>query len=311
MKVVLVGNGYFGGIYRERIESDPNYDLVGVVDPNVDRLRSLSGMTVGHEYESFRCVEHEAVIICTPPDTHKGIAMLAMDRGKHVMCAKPGALSVEDCAYLHGVADAKNVAYMVDYTMLWAPEMNVLDQQFSALGEPVKMRSYRDVVTGPKPEGIIWDLLCHDVAIFYEQMLNKRIVSVKCSALKSAVIAHVYDETDEHWVGSFSASYNATRPLRIANFIIDPYKEITNPRVSFEWNQIDRFVEINSQGKSIQIHCSRNPDPVSLALMRFGNATRDRFYAEGSFSRHMYVTSILQAFQHSANHSGMRTVVNG
>src|SRR5438046_190680 len=39
----------------------------------------------------------DAVIVATPPRTHRAIAIAAVDAGLGVLCEKPLALSLEDC----------------------------------------------------------------------------------------------------------------------------------------------------------------------------------------------------------------------
>lgn len=63
--------------------------------------------------------EHPAthVVIATPNDTHKTIAAQALRAGKHVLCEKPLALSVEDVRELFSLARANGVSLLVGFVL--------------------------------------------------------------------------------------------------------------------------------------------------------------------------------------------------
>lgn len=58
----------------------------------------------------------DAVVICTPNDTHYRFAVQALDAGKHVICEKPLALSVEQAEALHRLARARGLRTAVNFT---------------------------------------------------------------------------------------------------------------------------------------------------------------------------------------------------
>jgi predicted dehydrogenase len=306
VKVILVGNGYFGSIYRERIKSNSFYELVGVVDADYDRLTTVEGMTIAENYHAIASnVEHDAVVICSPPNTHMNIAISAMDNGKHVLCAKPGSLSLSDAYYMHGVAKAKNVALVVDYTMLWAMENTFIGSQFAALGVPLSMSSVRNVVTGPKPEGIVWDLLCHDVAMYLHQMGSVLPTTVRCTTSTSLAVAHMYRDDDQ--LAYLSASYNASHAKKEVLLRCKPHDYFANPRFVINWDQNQRSVKIESQGKHVEAVFRHQPDPISACLDRFHTAANieDQSNERIFLQYHASVCRILEAFDQSALNDGM------
>jgi predicted dehydrogenase len=52
--------------------------------------------------------EVEAVSICTPNDTHAPMAIACLNAGKHVLCEKPAALSMEQVIQMKAAADRNN-----------------------------------------------------------------------------------------------------------------------------------------------------------------------------------------------------------
>ena len=302
VKVILVGNGYFGSLYRQRLESNPKFELVGVVEPNYDNFKDLEGATIGHDYETLaKNVDHDAVVIATPPSQHSSVAYAAMDNGKHVLCAKPGALSMTDLYTLHGIANSKDTFFMVDYTSLWSPENKFIDDLLVGMGGlPTTMASTRFVSTPAKTEGAIWDLLCHDVAFYHYHFYHERPTSVECETVGDQTTALI--SVGKREVAYMKASYESKTPQKNITVNADVSKRMTNPGVKLHWNQEQRFVSMQSQGRSVDCHFKHEPDPISMALDRLLN---ERYMATQHLRRHAYVTSILHAMQHSANNKGI------
>lgn len=98
-QLAIVGLGGMGNWHREILSSIDGIKVVGVYDIKQDR------MDYGKEcglipYESLDALlEDEAVdiiLIATPNDEHKPIAVKALRAGKHVVCEKPVTLSSAD-----------------------------------------------------------------------------------------------------------------------------------------------------------------------------------------------------------------------
>ena len=302
MKVILVGNGYFGSLYRQRLESNSKFELVGVVEPNYENFKDLKAATIGHDYKTLADnVDHDAVVIATPPAQHASVAYMAMDNGKHVLCAKPGALSMTDLYMLHGIANANNLFFMVDYTSLWSPENTFIDDLIVGMGGlPTSMASTRFVSTPAKPEGDIWDLLCHDVAFYHYHFYHERPTSVQCETVGDRTTAVICVGKRE--VAYMKAAYESKQPQKYITMHLDVSKRMTNPNVTMHWDQGQRRVSIESQERSVDFYFKHNTDPISMALDRL---LTERHMASEHLRRHAYVTSILHAMQHSADNKGI------
>ena len=66
--------------------------------------------------------ELDAVVIATPPQTHAGLAANAIRRGKHVLCEKPLAPTVEECRHLVSAADEAGVVFGVAHEKRFHPD---------------------------------------------------------------------------------------------------------------------------------------------------------------------------------------------
>ncbi len=104
MKKVRVGVVGGGAIAQRRhlpeYAANPNAEIVGLYDQNPERCAQLSEQYGCKAYGSFdemlRDETVDAISVCTPNFTHAENSIRALDAGKHVLCEKPMALSLEE-----------------------------------------------------------------------------------------------------------------------------------------------------------------------------------------------------------------------
>ncbi len=83
--------------------------------------------------EMFDRCELDAVVIATANDTHLELAMMALERGIHVLCEKPLALDADQSAAMAALAEQQGVITMVPFTYHYMP-VNRWVQQLIADG---------------------------------------------------------------------------------------------------------------------------------------------------------------------------------
>ena len=115
----------------------------------------------------------EIVDVATPSDTHHGIAAMALAAGRHVICEKPLALSVEDAAELVTLAERNDVhlfpAHVVRYFPAYHEAKRALDA--GSLGPVAVMRFVRSgsfpwqpwFAETERSGGVVGDLMIHDL----------------------------------------------------------------------------------------------------------------------------------------------------
>jgi len=84
----------------------------------------------------------EAIIIASPQETHKEIALRAFAAGKPVMCEKPMGVSVEESREMTEAAEAAGVANMVAYNYIRTPASQFA-RHLIASGELGKLTWFR------------------------------------------------------------------------------------------------------------------------------------------------------------------------
>ena len=100
MRVAIIGSGLQGNRRAQALESFPDADLVVVTargrsgaEPLAKRMRCAAGAG----WEEVVCrTDIDVVVVCTPPDLHSAITLAAIGEGKHVLCEKPLARTLEE-----------------------------------------------------------------------------------------------------------------------------------------------------------------------------------------------------------------------
>jgi predicted dehydrogenase len=111
LSVALVGCGRISQVHFQAIGKDPRVKLVGVADTDPHVAKSAGDAFAVPSFEQMeellKETTPEALILCTPPNTHKALTESALAAGVHVLCEKPLAISVDDAlAMVHAAERA-------------------------------------------------------------------------------------------------------------------------------------------------------------------------------------------------------------
>ena len=132
LKVLLIGAAFSADLHMDGYARMlDKVEIVGIADRDLSRVSALAdryGITGYTTYDSFERAIAEAecdlVDICMPNFLHHEIAMLALDKGRHIVCEKPLATTVEDGEEM--IATAKKKGLHIYYAEDWlgSPAMN-------------------------------------------------------------------------------------------------------------------------------------------------------------------------------------------
>lgn len=102
--------------------------LIAVVSGDEKKARRLAGQFGASDYYTYNdyafCLSHpqvEAVFVATANSTHAEYTIRAATAGKHVLCEKPMANSVEDCKRMIDTCHASGVRLMIAYRKYFEP----------------------------------------------------------------------------------------------------------------------------------------------------------------------------------------------
>lgn len=96
---VIVGAGGISRAYAQAFVQSLPYKVVGVADVRRQAAEEVAAIVSCPAFDNTERMIDEvrptAAIVCTPPSTHPEICIRLMERGVHVLCEKPLAISTE------------------------------------------------------------------------------------------------------------------------------------------------------------------------------------------------------------------------
>ncbi len=130
----LIGAGAFGRFCIEQYRTLPGVRCVAVADVNAAAAASAAqtlgvpGLEACASVEALLAREDvELVHLATPPSTHAPLAMQAMQAGKHVLCEKPLALTLEDAQAMTACAAKHRRVLAVNLIMRYNPLIDAVN----------------------------------------------------------------------------------------------------------------------------------------------------------------------------------------
>jgi predicted dehydrogenase len=171
-RVAVIGAGYWGTNYIRIFSEFGDARVVAVCDSRADRLdavrSSLPVRVTDDAAEAATMPEADAVAIVTDASTHRHLAGMALEAGKHVLVEKPLTTTSKDASELIDLAERGGKTLMVGHTFLYNPGVQAVKEYLDAgaVGEVYYLYSQRTSL-GPIRSDVnaIWDLAPHDIAI--------------------------------------------------------------------------------------------------------------------------------------------------
>jgi predicted dehydrogenase len=171
-KVGAIGSGYWGpNLIRNFIEI-PDCELRAIADLSPSRLEAMKtrypSVQTTTDYRDLFDLDLDAVVICTPPNTHHKIAKDCLEHGLHVLIEKPMTTNSADARDLIEVAERNGLVLMVGHTFVYNSAVRALKQMMvdGSLGEIRYIDAVRVGLGLYHPTvNVVWDLAPHDVSI--------------------------------------------------------------------------------------------------------------------------------------------------
>ena len=141
IRTAILGTGFMGRVHLEavrRLESVEAAAIAGRTAEAAQRLGTgFSIPAMGDYRDVLRDPAIDAVHICTPNAEHFSMAKAALDAGKHVLCEKPLATTIEEGEELVSLAARKGVRNCVCHNLRFYPMVQQMRRMCEAgdLGE--------------------------------------------------------------------------------------------------------------------------------------------------------------------------------
>jgi len=176
LKLGVIGTGRIGKVHISTlVQNVLQAEVVAIADINQNSANEVAkALGITNVYSNYKDVinnpEVEAVVICSPTDTHAQYIIEAARAGKHIFCEKPVDLSLE---VIQGALEAVNkagVRLMVGFNRRFDPNFLKIKQlvEEGKIGDPhiLKITS-RDPAPPPAEYsavsgGMFMDMTIHD-----------------------------------------------------------------------------------------------------------------------------------------------------
>jgi myo-inositol 2-dehydrogenase/D-chiro-inositol 1-dehydrogenase len=176
IKVGVIGAGRIGKLHLENLSVRiPSSEVVALADIFIEGAREIAGRygikTVTADYrEILANKEIEAVVICSPTDTHAQYTIESAEAGKHIFCEKPLDLSLEKIRKVLNVIDRTGVKLMIGFNRRFDPNYAKVHQMVrdGKIGKPQILKiTSRDPAPPPAEYvavsgGMFLDMTIHD-----------------------------------------------------------------------------------------------------------------------------------------------------
>ena len=165
VRVAFIGVGNRGSFLLKHMLNVPGIKVVAVCDLDAEALKRAldAARAAGHSpqgYSEYRQLldrkDIDAVVIATPVDTHKAIAVATLEVGKHVYCEKPMAISPEECRMVLNAANSAKGIFQAGFQLRHDPNRHAAMEfiQQGGIGKVLYLQGYRH--TGDLPRETAW-----------------------------------------------------------------------------------------------------------------------------------------------------------
>ena len=262
----LLGAGRIGKVHAKAVAGDPGARLVAVADAfekAAKELASAYGADIRTIDEIEKAADVDAVVICTPTDTHADLIERFARAGKAIFCEKPIDLDLHRVERCLDVVEKAGAILMVGFNRRFDPHFSAVRKAIDdgAIGT-VEMVSITSRDPGPPPHdyitrsgGIFRDMTIHDfdMARF---LLGEEPVSV--SALASVLVDKKIGELGDYDSVSVLLQTASGKQCAISN----------SRRATYGY---DQRIEVHGSKGMV---AAENQRPVSIEIANAGGYTR-------------------------------------
>lgn len=169
----ILGAGRIGKVHAATLARSPRAAVAYVADALPEAAEALArevGARVATVEAVIAAPDVDAILICTPTDTHADLIEAAARAGKPILCEKPVSLSVERIEACLPVVEAAGVPLMIGFNRRFDPNFGALKRRLDA-GEIGEVELVTIISRDPAPPpvsyversgGLFRDMMIHD-----------------------------------------------------------------------------------------------------------------------------------------------------
>ncbi|NIK56549.1 Gfo/Idh/MocA family protein [Kribbella shirazensis] len=314
LRLLQVGAGGMGRAWLRTIAANPDVQLVGLVDLDLDVARAAADDNGHHDVPVATSIEElavqfEAVIDVTVPVAHPKVSVEALLGGVPVLCEKPLAETVRECLQMVAASEVSGKLLMVSQSRRYFRAVNAFQRQLAELG-PIGTLScefYKAPRFGGFRERMAEPLLV-DMAIHQFDLSRKLIgsepVSVYCdsynpswswfdgNAAASAIFTYA-DGTRFAFTGSWCApgletSWNGRW-------------RASTPGGTATWDGDNPPVAELASGEALPAVMADEPEEIAGSLVEFVDAVRTSASPQSEVHSNVISLAMVESAVRSAN----------
>ncbi len=148
VNLAIIGCGAVAEYYHLPVlQRMPEFNIKYLVDSQEQRathLKDFFRLKASIKTDTKVILDDEdldALLILTPPSSHKELIIQSAQRNKHLFCEKPLAMNVEETEEILDICKSNNVQLLVGYQMRF-------DGKYSKLKEMIKKKMFGQIIGG-------------------------------------------------------------------------------------------------------------------------------------------------------------------
>lgn len=258
LKVGVIGLGYWGPNFVRNCIRYGQTEVVWICDLSKEAVnqtcKSYPYLKSTQNYQDLlKDTSLDLIIITTPPNSHYIMAKKALEAKKHVIVAKPLALSSQSANSLLELANENNLLLHTDLTYLYTAAVrtikNLIDK--GAVGNPLYYDSIRtNLGLIQQDVNVIWDLAIHDLSIidYWFNLKPEKVFAIASKHNENSQteeIAHISVTYQNKFIAHIHVSWIS--PVKIRTILVGG----TNKMVYFDDLQPDEKIKIYDKGIKI------------------------------------------------------------
>ncbi|GJL78606.1 MAG: oxidoreductase [Nitrospinaceae bacterium] len=281
VKAGVIGVGKMGEYHVGVLSEMSEVTLVGVVDIDEDRARSIAKNFGCSYYTDYRDIfeKVDVVVIAVPTSLHYSVAKDSLIAGTHALLEKPCADNLDQARELFDLATDKGLTLHVGHIERFNGAVQELHKIVS---DPIyveckRMSSFNERI---KDDGVVLDVMIHDIDIILN-LINSKVV--KTHVLGTSVFSKKDDlvsvqlEFENGCIASIvasRASQNKERTLSVTqkdSYVLLDYtdQEIYVHRQSSSEHQLSKGSLRYKQESLVERIFVHKENPLKLELQHF------------------------------------------
>jgi UDP-N-acetylglucosamine 3-dehydrogenase len=154
VKFGIIGTGAVWGFHKLGSKKNPKIKFISAYDIDerkLNRVAKYSKLEIYSTLEDFLKSDIEAVLIMVPHYLHRDIVVEVAESGKHIICEKPMATTLEECDDMIAATKKAGVKFMIAENHRFLPAhqfmKDIIDRDY--IGEIFLGRTYEGAYVSP------------------------------------------------------------------------------------------------------------------------------------------------------------------